>query len=192
MVSNTLHLGLLPLLVSCLGIAPLEQICNARSFLAGVRNMLKLFSRSVIGRSLQSSWLPILFRSDSASTRHVSRRVSFLAELSTFCLLLLAVAGIITPLGLTEKTIADDTRAPNFQYSPDQSAFGYGTPPRYEKFARVCGLDPILVNCPGRSEGVDRVRTVNGMHLHRLNTPYTNTTIQCHTRSRELSGSMLC
>lgn len=178
------------MIVAFIGIAFLQRFLQRPLFSRWCPKRAETWPRSVIGRSVQSSWLPTLFHSDSASTRHVSRRVTFLSGLSTFCLLLLAVAGIITPLGLTEEIKADHIRAPTFQYSPDQSAFGYGTPPRYGRFSRVCGLDPILVNCPGRSEGVNRVRTVNGMHPRRINGP--NTAIKYHTRACEQSGSVLC
>lgn len=60
------------------------------------------FGRSVIGRSLQSSWWPTILRAESASTHHVSRRVSFLSSFITLSLFLLGIAGIIKPLGLSD------------------------------------------------------------------------------------------
>ena len=71
----------------------------------------------------------------------------------THSLIIIGVTGVITPLGLGERTQAGQVGHPLFYYVPDSSAFGYGTPPRYERFARVCG-DPI---CPGREEDVQNL-----------------------------------
>jgi hypothetical protein len=61
---------------------------------------------------------------------------------------LIALAGVITPLGLFEALVpAENTETP-FQYLKDLSPFGYGTPPRTNlTFNRQCGYFG-LVPCP--------------------------------------------
>ena len=108
--------------------------------------------RSVIGRNVQSSWWPTILRADSAATHHVSRRVTSLTWFGTLTLILLGIAGVVTPLGLSESISLGRTVHPSFQYLEDGSSFGYGTAPRYSKFARVCG-GVLEVNCPGRNDG---------------------------------------
>ena len=62
--------------------------------------------------------------------------------------ILIAIAGVVTPLGLYQALVpADGTDTP-FEYLKDTSPFGYGTPPRSNlSFNRVCGtMGPIP--CP--------------------------------------------
>lgn len=107
----------------------------------------------MISRCVQSSWWPVLFRADSTSTHHVSRRVTFLSWLITLSLVLLGIASVITPLGLSDSIRPTRTISSTFRYAPDRSAFGFGTPPRYKRFARLCGMT-YMTNCPGRFDGV--------------------------------------
>jgi hypothetical protein len=52
---------------------------------------------------------------------------------------LIAVAGVVTPLGLYEALVQADNIQPQFQYINDTSPFGYGTPPRNNySFTRTC------------------------------------------------------
>ncbi len=61
---------------------------------------------------------------------------------------LIAVAGIVTPLGLYETLVPTDNVQTPFKYLEDTSPFGYGTPPRSNlAFNRVCG-DRMLLPCP--------------------------------------------
>lgn len=65
---------------------------------------------------------------------------------------LIAVAGVVTPLGLYDALLpADSIRTP-FQYLKDNSPFGYGTPPRSNfSFSRICGTGELFVGpkpCP--------------------------------------------
>ncbi|KAL8713256.1 MAG: hypothetical protein Q9225_006816 [Loekoesia sp. 1 TL-2023] len=89
---------------------------------------------------------------DSATSQNVSRRVTLLTWLGTFSLIILGVTGVVTPLGLSDSIRPDGAVRTEFRYVKDQSAFGYGTPSRYPRFARLCG-DLVPVNCPGRSDG---------------------------------------
>lgn len=62
----------------------------------------------------------------------------------------MSIASIITPFGLYD-TIAPSKSQPEklFGYLRDDSAFGYGTPPRSDApFTRVCGSD---FGCPGQT-----------------------------------------
>lgn len=101
---------------------------------------------------MQSSWWPTILRTDSATTINVSRRVTLLTWLSTLGYVILGIAGVVTPLGLSDSIRPDGTVQTEFRYVQDQSPFGYGTPPRYTNFSRFCG-DLLPVNCPGRSDG---------------------------------------
>lgn len=54
--------------------------------------------------------------------------------------ILIAVAGIITPLGLYETLLPAKSIQTPFHYLEDNSPFGYGTPPRSNySFTRICG-----------------------------------------------------
>lgn len=68
--------------------------------------------------------------------------------LVTWALLLIAVAGIITPLGLYDEFVQTRSVQVTFKYLPDTSPFGIGTPPRSNlSFSRICGgFGPIV--CP--------------------------------------------
>ena len=115
--------------------------------------LLSSGDRSVLSRCLQSTWWPTILRSDSARTQNVSKRVTYLSWLVNLSLILLGVAGVITPFGLNDIVRLDGAVAPVFRYSPDRSAWGYGTPPRYSKLSRVCAGVGTR-NCPGRFEGL--------------------------------------
>lgn len=77
-------------------------------------------------------------------------RVSVVSWLSFFALILVAVAAIVTPLGLYESIEPEDsTEDTPFRYIKDASAFGFGTPPRPQaRFARSCMPDFV---CPGET-----------------------------------------
>jgi hypothetical protein len=62
---------------------------------------------------------------------------------------LIAVAGVVTPLGLYETTISIDSISMPFQYIKDTSPFGYGTPDRSNlSFSRICGTMFASIPCP--------------------------------------------
>ena len=120
-------------------------------------------SRSVISRNVQSSWWPTILRADSATSHNVSIKVTFLSWLCTLTLVLIGFAGVMTPLGLSDSINKDSIMRHRFDYVADSSGFGYGTPPRYAKFSRLCG-SLLPINCPGRSDGYKNRETLpNGM-----------------------------
>jgi hypothetical protein len=61
-------------------------------------------------------------------------------SLVTWISLFIGVAGIITPLGLYDALVQTSSVLVTFQYLPDTSPFGIGTPPRSNlSFSRECG-----------------------------------------------------
>ncbi|KAL7273323.1 hypothetical protein RUND412_003826 [Rhizina undulata] len=134
---------------------------------------------SVISRSLQSSMWPLLLNADSVSNSGVKTRVVTLSFLSTFAILLLTVAGVVTPLGLGEAIVESDARPVPFQYVRDLSSFGIGTPSRDGyKFSRICGAF-IAFPCPGAVDGgkIDFVSNKTGMYLNATPDAFLNTTL---------------
>ncbi|KAH8891705.1 hypothetical protein GQ53DRAFT_865652 [Thozetella sp. PMI_491] len=105
---------------------------------------------SVAGRSLQSSYFPDIFQSDTARFYGVRRMVRFLVGGKTWLVYLIALSGIITPLGLYEALDFSDAVMPSFTYAPDTSFFGLTTPPRSDlPFNRICYWLDHLVRAPG-------------------------------------------
>ncbi|PGH06744.1 hypothetical protein GX51_02185 [Blastomyces parvus] len=116
--------------------------------LAFISDTHSLVTWSVLGRFLQSTPWPTLLNVDTVATTGVKRRVNVVSWLLTVAVALVAVASIVTPLGLYEsiEPSNDDENSP-FQYMKDTSAFGYGTPPRPDGFfSRYCGTE---YQCPG-------------------------------------------
>lgn len=118
--------------------------------------------RSCVSRSIQASLWPEILRTDSVSRRNVKLHVSALSWLNTISWILLAIAGVITPLGLSDKVNPGNSMQMHFQYAQDPSSFGYGTPPRYNHFSRLCGAIWLL-NCPGAYAGYQTFRNETGI-----------------------------
>lgn len=106
--------------------------------------------RSVLGRLLHSSHWPTILQSDTAASTGVRRRVVVSGWLQTTILALVSIASIVTPFGLYDIVAPAKYRTKEpFGYLKDDSAFGYGTPPRSDApFTRVCGTD---LACPGQT-----------------------------------------
>jgi hypothetical protein len=104
---------------------------------------------------VQSSLWPTLLSSDSTAKHGVQRAVAFLDLLLPIAVFLIAVAGVVTPLGLSQPITPGSTVVRTFQYVPDTSPIGFGTPPRRSDlgFSRVCG-DFGPVACPGTNVDV--------------------------------------
>jgi hypothetical protein len=108
---------------------------------------------SVVARNLQSSLWPTLLRSDSVATRYVQRETTLITLLRPITLGLLAIAAIVTPLGLHE-TIepAPQHRLVQFFQQSDEGSFGLTTPPRSDLgFSRDCSDEGGMLpgQCPG-------------------------------------------
>lgn len=96
---------------------------------------------SVVQRNFLSSIWPHLVRSDTAGGGSVNIVVRFLSALTTFGLLLIAIAAVVTPLGLHEEIVASNSNvAVPFTDLVDTSPVGIGTPARSSLgFSRACG-----------------------------------------------------
>ena len=116
-------------------------------------------ARSVAGRTLQSSYWPLLLRVESTASYGVSRSVEVFAYLIPLALILVAISSIVTPLGLLDTIISGDEIVAPFEYVSDTSPFGYGTPIRTDLgFSRRCG-GFVPYQCPGSNTVVNRTDT---------------------------------
>ena len=115
--------------------------------------------RSVAGRALQSSLWPDLLRTDAALARGVRWDVRVIVKSIQLMIIMIAVAGVITPLGLYSEAGFGRAMSPRFQHARDESSFGIATPPRSNlSFNRECnwgGPGPIAIPeaCP-YTEGI--------------------------------------
>ncbi|KAF8536096.1 hypothetical protein BDD12DRAFT_891049 [Trichophaea hybrida] len=95
---------------------------------------------SVVCRIVQSTWWSNLLSSDSATYKAVNQPVVALSVFSTVGMAILAIAGIITPLGLSDEIIEASVRNAQFDYIRDPGLFGLGTPaPDDYTLSRICG-----------------------------------------------------
>jgi len=100
-----------------------------------------LWHRSVVCRIVQSTWWPSILSSDSATYNAVGHPVVALSVFSTMGMAILAIAGIITPLGLSDEIVVASVRNAQFDYIRDPGPFGIGTPTRDDyTFSRICGI----------------------------------------------------
>lgn len=104
----------------------------------------------MIGRYLHSSLWPVFLQTDSAATLAACKSAAFMSFFRTFILVLIAVAAVVTPLGLYEGIVAEPaSNASVFHYIKDTTPIGFGTPPRDSNntWSRLCGAF-LLVPCP--------------------------------------------
>ncbi|KAH6639209.1 hypothetical protein C7974DRAFT_127518 [Boeremia exigua] len=125
-------------------------------------------SWSVIGRFIHSSLWPIILRTDSAATLVASRSALFMSAFRIFMLVLIAVAAIVTPLGLYEGIVGEtESSLPAFHYLEDKSTYGFGTPPRTAisgTWSRICGFTyPIA--CPNSLNNITYSQNTSGDFL---------------------------
>lgn len=101
---------------------------------------------SVASRHILSSFWPTVLRSDTATGSSVNIGVRLLGGIKFLGVLLIAIAAVITPLGLHESIVASNsnTEVP-FSDLVDTSPMGIGTPARSNLgFSRSCGnLQPL-------------------------------------------------
>jgi hypothetical protein len=101
--------------------------------------------RSVIQRTIHSSPWPTLLRSDTAATIGVQKRVKLVTWLQTLMKILIAVAAIVTPLGLYDDVVRDSTTTIEaFHYVRDPSPMGIGYAASLQKDVTVCITDKNL------------------------------------------------
>ncbi|RSL40378.1 hypothetical protein CEP54_016133 [Fusarium duplospermum] len=117
---------------------------------------LTLFlSRSVVSRSLHSSYWPAILRSNPTASAGQHKRVELLVWLTPIAKILLALAAILTPLGLYDSIVLSREPEPqSFHYAQDTSVLGFGTMPRLDfGINRRCGGYPFWA-CPGNKVNV--------------------------------------
>ncbi|OJD16538.1 hypothetical protein AJ78_03315 [Emergomyces pasteurianus Ep9510] len=103
-----------------------------------------------IARSLHSTYWPTFVGADSVASGPVSRTVQLEALIRPLTLGVVAIAAIVTPLGLYDAIVpSQSTSLRPFQYTQDKSSFGFGTTPRSNLgFNRFCG-NLGRTTCPG-------------------------------------------
>jgi hypothetical protein len=96
---------------------------------------------NVIGRALHGSFWPTLLRTDSVNKRGTGFRVALFTYLSFLVTVLVAIAGILMPLGLSNGPAISSTlqNVPSF-FVEDRSPLGLATSPRGGySYSRICG-----------------------------------------------------
>jgi hypothetical protein len=109
---------------------------------------------NVIGRALHGSIWPTLLRTDSSSARGTGFRVAVFTYLSFVATALVAVAGVLMPLGLsTGPALSKTPQNVSASFVADLSPLGLATSPRSGyAYSRICGgFGPVA--CPGSSTG---------------------------------------
>ncbi|CAZ80243.1 unnamed protein product [Tuber melanosporum] len=153
---------------------PLAFVLILVAFLENENNAV---TWSVVGRALQASMWPSILSADSAASRGVRKRVTFITTLSTVALIILAVAGVVTPLGLNEEVTPSFTEPVAFGYLKDTSTFGQGTGSRSGYvFSRLCGW-MMWQNCPGTFAGFTYTANRTGMYLNGTDDAYLDTKV---------------
>ena len=117
---------------------------------------------SVSSRSLLSSYWPTFLRSDSSNLTGPGVRKGVLAATlaSPIIAILVAIAGVVTPLGLYDALEPNGKPiAPEFAYAVDTGVHGLATGPRLNHtFTRLCGgfrfASPAPFPCPGAADPV--------------------------------------
>ncbi|KAF2742652.1 hypothetical protein M011DRAFT_412228 [Sporormia fimetaria CBS 119925] len=108
---------------------------------------------SVAGRSLHKSYWPEILGADTAKSHGVRTHVLLTTLAGPAITFLIAVAAVITPLGLYESMEPSGLKAVEFVYKTDPSPFGAGTPPRGNiPLSRACsegfGMLARPASCP--------------------------------------------
>ncbi|PVH77956.1 hypothetical protein DL98DRAFT_636645 [Cadophora sp. DSE1049] len=125
---------------------------------------------TVASAALQRSYWPNLLQSDGAKNHGVRKDIIFLTYFISIMGALIAIAGIVTPLGLYETLVSTDNVQTPFRYLKDSSPFGYGTPSRSNlTFNRKCG-DMGPLPCPYSDTIVVNVFDQSGNGT--IDTPY--------------------
>ncbi|KAF9891491.1 hypothetical protein FE257_003958 [Aspergillus nanangensis] len=131
---------------------------------------------SVLSRSLQSTLWPTILRSDTTASTGVRRTIKLCTSMIPGALGVLAIASIVTPLGLYDSLSPSSTPVlQDFQYIHDPTVMGNATPPRSPlDFNRVCGSF-YQIACPGSNTFVVHKKQ-GGLNVTK--TPFgVNTTI---------------
>jgi hypothetical protein len=105
---------------------------------------------AVCAQTINTSLWPKILRADSSASLEVNRKVKLVNLLQPLALGVVAIAAVVTPLGLYETVApAGSLQTVPFPYIADTGPMGYGTPPRSSLgFSRKCG-EFLPVVCPG-------------------------------------------
>ncbi|KAF7348184.1 hypothetical protein MSAN_01771300 [Mycena sanguinolenta] len=108
---------------------------------------------NVIGRSIHASLCPTLLRTDTSSLRGTGWRVAVYSYLSVTITALVAIAGILMPLGLgAGHPVLAPLKITPSSFVADTSPLGLATSPRGAYvYSRICGTFEY-VTCPGSSD----------------------------------------
>ncbi|WQF90433.1 hypothetical protein CDEST_15447 [Colletotrichum destructivum] len=94
---------------------------------------------NIASRVLQRTWWPTILASDSVLTHGARFKITLVSWAVPGVAVLIAIAGIVTPLGLYEQLEILDTRVGSFAYVRDLSSFGSATSQRgVHDFSRIC------------------------------------------------------
>ena len=117
---------------------------------------------STAGRLLHNTYWPEVLRGDTSMRHNVGMGTRIISMFLPLTSLLVALAGIITPLGLYEGVWQAPTTVMPFQYFRDLSTFGQGTPNRSGLgFNRRCGFSQYRP-CPFSSGTVSYKQDADG------------------------------
>lgn len=97
---------------------------------------------SVVQRQLGNSLWPTILGSDTAASQGVYRPVNLLAVFRPIGVAVIALAAVVTPLGLYDAVLPDKhLQEVVFTYLQDTGPMGYGTPPQGDDVYpnRECG-----------------------------------------------------
>ncbi|OSS43473.1 hypothetical protein B5807_11982 [Epicoccum nigrum] len=109
---------------------------------------------SVLNRYIANTVWPHLLRADAVSNRYVSTSTKVLTWTSFIGAVLLVLASVLAPLGLSESILPGAAELIEFQYVKDPSPWGEVTMPRPNfKFSRYCEYGQTI-NCPGQYQGI--------------------------------------
>ena len=129
---------------------------------------------SDVQRSLASSLWPTVLRTDGSRSKSLHKGVRAIGWLQIFTAILLAVAAVTTPLGLTD-TVAPSRkiRSVPFNYVKDLGPMGYGTPPVNDQgFGRMCGAY-YPIPCPGTHTDLEYQQNATQVNITIPNDDYT-------------------
>ncbi|WYZ37983.1 hypothetical protein EsH8_II_001489 [Colletotrichum jinshuiense] len=94
---------------------------------------------NIASRVLQRSWWPTVLQSDSVLTHGARTRISLVSWSVPIIAVLIAIVGVVTPLGLYEALDTLDAEVGSFVYVKDPGSFGSGTSERgVHNFSRAC------------------------------------------------------
>lgn len=115
---------------------------------------------SVTARQIHSSLWPAILRSDAAAGHEVYVPVRSLALLRPLGLMLIALAAVITPLGLYDAVLPESQmQSMSFVHLADSSALGLGTPAQGPDVVinRECGGFGGYSACPGSYNNIETI-----------------------------------